>query len=59
MPRADREPPVVKRADWRLAVLLAWMVGVGVVYARMVLDHKAPGWADRLGRVIASVPGGP
>lgn len=36
--------------DWRGWLALAWAVGFGLLYARMVLAERAPGLLDRVAR---------
>src|SRR5690242_15445365 len=38
--------------DWRGLIALAWAVGFGLLYARMMLESKAPGLLAALRRMV-------
>jgi hypothetical protein len=42
-----------RERDWRGLAMLAWVGGFGLLYARMVLECKAPG----LARAVRSLAG--
>lgn len=43
----------IRAIDWRCALALAWAIGFGVLYARAMIEAKAP----RAWRMIAAKPG--
>lgn len=53
MPRS--EAPDRRPVDWRGWLLLAWALATGTLYARMILEQKAPALLELLARVA---PGG-
>ncbi|WP_161602311.1 hypothetical protein [Tautonia marina] len=47
MPRSDGPIELSSpRIDWRSWLTLAWVIGFGSLYARMVLQERAPGLWD-------------
>ncbi len=40
------------RIDWRGWLALAWAAWFGLLYAKMVLDERAPGLARAIGRFL-------
>ncbi len=59
MPRSERDagpiavrPEGTSRLDWRGWLALAWAIWFGVLYARMVIDERAPGIFRAIGRPV-------
>jgi hypothetical protein len=53
MSRSDAEAP--GKPDWRSWLALAWAAWFGVLYARMVLEERAPGVLLAIERASESV----
>ena len=47
----------MRRCDWRAWLALAWAVGFGLLYARMVLEERAPGLLAMVGRWAGGASG--
>jgi hypothetical protein len=50
MPRSEPTPAGRRRLDWRGWIILAWAVGCGLLYARMVVEQrggKLRGWISQ------------
>jgi hypothetical protein len=44
-----------RATDWRAWLALAWAAWFGVLYARMVLDERAPGVLRKIERTTESI----
>ncbi len=49
---ATRRSDVRPSIDWQAWLALAWAAWFGLLYARMVLDERAPGVLPAIGRVV-------
>ncbi|WP_435016463.1 hypothetical protein TA3x_004029 [Tundrisphaera sp. TA3] len=54
MPRPDPTPGPRPSPDWRGWIALAWAAAAGVLYARMVLEERAPGLLRSIGRLAGA-----
>ncbi len=52
MSRSDPDRLARPRFDWRSWLALAWAAWFGLLYARMVLDERAPALAQALRRML-------
>lgn len=44
--------PARRAIDWRAWLVLAWAAWFGLLYARMVLDERAPAVLPAIGRAV-------